>query len=249
MDFSPLNLNGFLVVDKPIGPTSAGVVGRLKWLLKNHAGAPKNIKIGHGGTLDPFATGVLPIGVGRGTKGLQALLNGPKTYTFTLALGQATATGDATGTPTASAPVPPLAALQAALPAALVGLTGPIIQTPPAFSALKVNGQRAYSLARAGQAVTLAPRPVEVYELTVESLTVQALVGTATVSKGTYIRTLGEDLARALGTVGHLTALRRKVHGGFSIAQAVAFETLDKALQTGHWQAYLLPLDAPPACN
>lgn len=240
-----MNLNGFLLVDKPAGPSSAGVVGRLKWLLKNHLGAPKNIKIGHGGTLDPFATGLLPIGIGKATKQLQTLLDGPKTYTFTLELGTATTTGDPKGEVSATAPVP--AAWQARLPEAIQGLTGEITQTPPAFSALKVGGKRAYALARAGEVVELAPRSVTIYTLDILNAAENQLECSASVSKGTYIRVLGEDLAKALGTVGHLSTLRRTAHGGFDISQTHTLETLDSAIQNGQLGPYLLPLDAPPA--
>lgn len=238
-------LNGLLLVDKPAGMSSAAVVGKIKWHLKQ-AGAPKNVKIGHGGTLDPFATGLLPIGVGQGTKALQALLEGPKGYQFTLTFGTATTTQDCLGAPCATSPVmPTLAEIQAILPR----FTGPQSQTPPAFSALKVNGQRAYALARAGETVTLEPRSIEIYSIDLIDYTPSHAQLQAHVSKGTYIRTLGADLAVALGSVGHLTALRRTQHGPYGLAQALSLpetlESLDNALKIGQMPPCLHPLPAP----
>lgn len=238
-------LNGILLVDKPAGMSSAAVVGKVKWHLKQ-AGAPKNVKIGHGGTLDPFATGLLPLGVGQGTKALQGLLEGPKGYEFTLTFGTATTTQDCLGEPCAtSGLVPTLAQIEAILPQ----FTGPLQQTPPAFSALKVNGQRAYALARAGATVTLEPRPITVYQLELLDYTPPHARLVAHVSKGTYIRTLGADLAVALGSVGHLTALRRTQHGPYGLAQALSLpktlEILDNALNLGQMPPCLHPLPAP----
>ncbi|MCA3244779.1 MAG: tRNA pseudouridine(55) synthase TruB [Alphaproteobacteria bacterium] len=245
MSWQPLH--GLLLVDKPVGLSSAAVVGKVKWHLKQ-AGAPKNVKIGHGGTLDPFATGLLPLGVGHGTKALQALLEGPKGYQFTLTFGTATTTQDCLGAPTATSPVvPTLAEIQAILPR----FTGPQQQTPPAFSALKVNGQRAYALARAGETVTLEPRAIEIYTLELIDYNPPHAHFTASVSKGTYIRTLGADLATALGSVGHLTALRRTQHGPYQLAQALSLtetlEILDNALKLGQMPPCLHPLPAPAA--
>jgi tRNA pseudouridine55 synthase len=243
MPFPPLH--GLLLVDKPAGMSSAAAVGKIKWHLKQ-AGAPKNIKIGHGGTLDPFATGLLPIGVGQGTKALQALLEGPKGYEFTLKFGTATTTQDYLGTPTASSPMVPS---QAEIIAALPQFTGPLQQTPPAFSALKVGGKRAYALARAGQNVALAPRPITIYQLELLEYHPPHATFTAQVSKGTYIRTLGADLATALGTVGHLSALRRTQHGPYTLAQALSLPTLlemlDNALKISQMPPCLHPLPAP----
>ena len=238
-------LNGILLVDKPDGMSSAGVVGKIKWHL-HQAGAPKSIKVGHGGTLDPFATGLLPIGVGQGTKALEGLLKGDKTYSFTLQFGTATDTQDLKGQPIAtSAHRPTKADILAVLPQ----FTGEILQTPPAYSALKVAGQRAYALARKGETVALEPRAVTIINLELHDFQPNYAQFTAKVSKGTYIRTLGADLAQALGTVGHLTALRRLSHGPFGIAAALPLpkmlETLDTALQNGHIPPCLQPLPAP----
>lgn len=236
-------LNGFYLVHKPQGPSSAGVTNRLKWLLKQ-LGYPKGIKIGHGGTLDPLADGLLPIGVGKGTKQLQTLLDGPKTYTFTLTFGTATSTDDAEGEPVATSTIRPT---QAQLEAILPRFTGPILQAPPAFSALKINGQRAYKLARAGEEVILQPRSVTIHGLKILNYSAESTLFEAAVSKGTYIRSLARDIALAAGSVGHTTTLTRTVHGSFKLEDAVSYQTLDKALQSGDTHTYFLPLDVPPA--
>lgn len=231
-------LNGFMLVHKPAGPSSAAISNHIKWMLKQQ-GYPKGIKIGHGGTLDPFATGLLPIGIGKATKQLQQLLDGPKTYTFTLQFGTQTDTGDLTGVPVATSPARPT---EAELCAILPQLTGPILQTPPAFSALKVNGQRAYTLARAGETVALAPREITIYELKMIEYHTDYAVFSAAVSKGTYIRTLGEDIAKAAGTVGHLTTLCRTQHGPFQLVDAFLPEDVDNAIVSGHIATHLFPL-------
>ncbi|WP_328799566.1 tRNA pseudouridine(55) synthase TruB [Sandaracinobacteroides hominis] len=232
-------LNGWLVVDKPVGPTSAQVVGKLKWALRN--GGHGKPKIGHGGTLDPLASGVLPIALGEATKLAGYLLNGPKAYRFTLAFGAATATDDAEGAIVATSDVrPDAAAIAAVLPA----FTGPIRQRPPAYSALKVDGERAYALARAGEAVELAEREVTILQLTCESVEADAATFHVRCTKGTYVRSLARDLALALGSVGHVSALRRTEAGPFRLEQALS---LDKCVEVVHGPApeqALLPLTA-----
>lgn len=245
---TPAPLNGFYLVHKPVGPSSAGITGRLKWLI-TQSGHPKKgpgaLRIGHGGTLDPLADGLLPIGLGKATKQLQALLEGPKTYTFTLTFGASTTTDDAEGEITATSDVRPT---ETDLLAILPQFTGPITQTPPSFSALKINGQRAYKLARAGEEVILAPREVTIHSLKILNYSAQSTLLEAQVSKGTYIRTLAKNLAEALGSVGHVTTLTRTAHGPFLLSDAVGLETLDKALLSGDMHTYLLPpLDVPPA--
>ncbi len=244
-------VHGFYVVHKPVGPTSAAVTNRIKWLLKQ-TGQPKGIKVGHGGTLDPLADGLLPIGVGRATKQLQTLLDGPKTYTFTLQFGTQTTTADAEGEPIATSAQRPT---QTELEAILPRFTGLIEQTPPAYSALKIEGQRAYKLARAGAEVVMQPRPITIHSLSIKEChpltsshpeTLRSCLLSATVSKGTYIRTLAEDIALALGTLGHTITLTRTQHGPFTSEQAVSYETLDKALQSGDTHTYLLPLAELP---
>lgn len=243
------SLHGWLVVDKPAGPTSAQVVGTLKWALR-HGGhdaamvgqsGTGRLKIGHGGTLDPLASGVLPIALGEATKLTGALLNGPKSYRFAILFGTATSTDDAAGDIVATSPVRPDAlAIRAVLPR----FTGPIRQRPPAFCALKVNGARAYVLARAGAPPELAERDLVIHALEL----VEAGAETATLdvrcSKGTYVRSLARDIALALGTVGHVTLLRRTAAGPFTLDQA---RTLDKCAELMHGpspEQALLPLTA-----
>ena len=232
-------LHGWAVVDKPVGPTSAQVVGKLKWALR-HGGHGK-VKIGHGGTLDPLASGVLPIALGEATKLTGHLLNGPKGYRVTIRFGEATSTDDAEGGVVAESPVrPDRDAVRAMLP----HFTGPIRQRPPAYSALKVDGERAYALARAGAAPELAERDLTIHSLEL----VEAVGASATLdvqcSKGTYVRSLARDIAEALGTVGHVTQLRRTAAGPFTLDQALP---LDKWVELVHGPApeqALLPLTA-----
>lgn len=232
-------LNGWLVVDKPVGPSSAAVVGKLKWALRQ--GGYAKVKIGHGGTLDPLASGVLPIALGEATKLSGYLLNGPKAYRFTVRFGIATSTDDAEGDTVATSPVRPDAtAIQAALPA----FTGPIRQRPPAFSALKVDGTRAYARARAGESVELAPRDLVIHSLALVAADAESATLEVHCSKGTYVRSLARDLALALGSVGHVTMLRRIAAGPFTLAQAIP---LDKCVELVHGPApeqALLPLTA-----
>jgi tRNA pseudouridine55 synthase len=237
-------LNGFLLVNKPAGPSSAGVSNHLKWMLKQ-AGYPKTIKIGHGGTLDPLADGLLPIGIGRATKQLQQLLDGPKTYTFTLRFGTQTTTDDTAGEVTATSSVLPT---NQQILTALQRFTGAIQQTPSAFSALKINGRRAYQLARNGETPQMPTREITIYNISLDGFDGADATFTASVSKGTYIRTLGRDLAVALGSVGHITRLSRIAHGPFTLENAQSPETLDNAIVSGQITTYLLPpLAVPPA--
>ncbi len=232
-------LHGWLVVDKPVGPTSAGIVARLKRALREGGhGMPK---VGHGGTLDPLASGVLPIAIGEATKLAGHLLNGPKTYLFTIVFGIATETDDAEGDIVAQSPVRPAAAAIAAI---LPRFTGAIRQRPPAFSALKVDGARAYARARAGEAVALAERDLVIHRLILVEATGDSATLEVHCSSGTYVRSLARDIAQALGTVGHVRMLRRTAAGPFTEAQAVP---LDKAIELVHGpfaEQALLPLTA-----
>ncbi len=218
--------SGLVIVDKPGGMTSHDVVARVRRL----AGTSK---VGHAGTLDPMATGVLVVGVGKATRLLGYLMLTEKEYAATIRLGESTSTDDAEGEITggASAAGGSAAALtQHELAQAVAGLTGQIEQVPPAVSAIKVDGQRAYRLTRAGAAPELTPRPVTVYEFTVtgtrhdgDRLDVDA---TVRCSSGTYIRALARDLGAALGTGGHLTRLRRTRVGGYRVEDARTLEQL-----------------------
>jgi tRNA pseudouridine55 synthase len=214
-------MNGWIVVDKPVGPGSTQVVSAVKRALR--AGGYPKVKVGHGGTLDPLASGVLPVALGEATKLAGRMLDSDKAYAFAVAWGTETDTLDAEGRVTETSDVVPSPAeIQAILPR----FTGPIEQVPPAFSALKVDGRRAYDLARAGAEVTLATRAV-----TVHALSHREGVFTAHVSKGTYIRSLARDIARALGSVAHVTMLRRIRAGPFTLESAIS---LDRLADLGH---------------
>ena len=213
--------SGLVIVDKPGGMTSHDVVARVRRL----AGTKK---VGHAGTLDPMATGVLVIGVEKATRLLGYLTLTEKEYAATIRLGQSTSTDDAEGEMTGGAPAADVSA--ETLAKAVAGLTGDIQQVPPAVSAIKVDGQRAYRLTRAGAAPELKARPVTVYEFTITGthrdgglLDVDA---TVRCSSGTYIRALARDLGAALGTGGHLTRLRRTRVGGYRIEDARTLEQL-----------------------
>ena len=220
-------VDGWVVLDKAVGLGSTPAVGKVRRLF----GAQK---AGHGGTLDTLASGVLPIALGEATKTVPFVMDGRKEYRFTIRFGEARSTEDLEGEVTERSDARPSdEAIRAALPA----FVGTIEQMPPAFSALKVDGRRAYDLARAGEAVDLKPRPV-----TIERLT---LVGrpdpdhadfVVACGKGTYIRSLGRDLARSLGTVGHLSALRRTAAGPFREAAAISLSKLEAL---GHIPALL----------
>ncbi len=218
---SAASAGGLVIVDKPGGMTSHDVVARVRRLAGTR-------KVGHAGTLDPMATGVLVIGVEKATRLLGYLTLTEKEYAGTIRLGQSTSTDDAEGEITGGTPAADVSA--ETLPAAIAGLTGEIEQVPPAVSAVKVDGQRAYRLTRAGAAPELKPRPVTVYEFTVTGLRREGplldLDVTVRCSSGTYIRALARDLGAALGTGGHLTRLRRTRVGGYRIEDARTLEQL-----------------------
>jgi tRNA pseudouridine55 synthase len=219
-----VNVDGLIVVDKPGGMTSHDVVARVRRLAKTR-------RVGHGGTLDPMATGVLIIGVNRATRLLTYVIGQQKSYTATVRLGQATVTDDAEGDVTATASVAGVA--DAAIHAGLAAQTGEIDQVPSAVSAIKINGQRAYKRVRDGEDVDLPPRRVTVHRLDV--LDIRRPDGTdlvdvdidVTCSSGTYIRAIARDLGRALGVGGHLTALRRTAVGGLTLAEAATLDQLE----------------------
>ncbi len=234
--------DGLLLVDKPQDWTSHDVVARSRRLLATR-------KVGHAGTLDPMATGVLVLGVGRSTKLLTFLVGCDKDYTATIRLGQATLTDDAEGEVT-SAPGAG-STTRADVLAAVVALTGAIEQVPSAVSAIKVKGERAYHRARAGEAVELPARSVTVARFEVGDARSHDVDGVAvldvdvevTVSSGTYVRALARDLGAALGTGGHLTALRRTRVGGFLIADAHPLADLEERHAAG------TPMPVTPAAD
>ena len=235
-------MHGWLILDKPLGLGSTQGVSAVKRALRS-AGVPKT-KVGHGGTLDPLATGVLPIAIGEATKLAGRMLDSDKAYDFTVRFGIETDTLDAEGAVVATSEMRPE---RAAVAAALARFTGPIDQIPPAYSALKVDGQRAYDLARAGEVVTLATRSVTVHALELHGSPdgpLDEATFTAHVSKGTYIRSLTRDIAHALGTVGHVTYLRRTKAGPFDLEQAISLDILDEAAKARSLERHLLPLRA-----
>jgi tRNA pseudouridine55 synthase len=213
--------DGLVIVDKPGGLTSHDVVARIRRLAGTR-------RVGHAGTLDPMATGVLVVGVDKATRLLGHLALTEKQYDATIRLGQATSTDDAEGEITSTAPA--LGVTAEALARAVNRLTGEIRQVPPAVSAIKVDGQRAYRLAREGAAPELKPRPVTVYEFTVTDIRPAGdttdVDATVRCSSGTYIRALARDLGQDLGTGGHLTRLRRTRVGGYGLEQAKTLEQL-----------------------
>jgi tRNA pseudouridine55 synthase len=227
-------VHGVLLLDKPLGLSSNQALQKCKWLLRAE-------KAGHTGTLDPLATGVLPLCFGAATKFSQMQLDADKRYVATIRLGVKTTTGDAEGDCVEERPVPALA------PERLVQVagqfTGPIRQVPPMHSALKKDGKALYEYARAGLEVAREPRDVVVHALELVALDANTLALTATVSKGTYIRTLGEDIGEALGCGGHLVSLRRTHTGQFDVSDCVtlqAYEAMDEAERARR----LLPLEA-----
>ncbi|MDP8993993.1 MAG: tRNA pseudouridine(55) synthase TruB [Pseudomonadota bacterium] len=241
-------MHGWLVIDKPVGPGSTRIVSAVKRALRE-GGCPK-VKVGHGGTLDPLASGVLPVALGEATKLAGRMLNADKVYDFTLAFGTETDTLDAEGEAVArSERRPTLAEIEAALPR----FTGEIEQAPPAFSALKVEGKRAYDLAREGRAPEMKTRRVTVRELSVRSersrganrsSSLQRITLRARVSKGTYIRSLARDIAHALDTVGHVTMLRRLKAGPFTLESAISLDKLGELATARRLEQALLPLTA-----
>ncbi|PBI89835.1 tRNA pseudouridine synthase B [Variovorax boronicumulans] len=226
-------VHGVLLLDKPLGFSSNQALQKAKWLLRAE-------KAGHTGTLDPLATGVLPLCFGAATKFSQLHLDADKTYEAVARLGVKTATGDAEGEVIAERPVQvspeDLGRVQAQF-------TGPIRQVPPMHSALKKDGKALYEYAREGIEIERAPRDVVIHKLTLTRLDDTSIRIVASVSKGTYIRTLGEDIGEALGCGAHLTSLRRTATGGFGQAQCVTIEALE-AMTEGERLARLLPPEA-----
>ena len=260
-------MHGWLVIDKEVGPGSTRIVAAVKRALRE-GGYPK-VKVGHGGTLDPLASGVLPVALGEATKLSGRMLDSDKDYEFTIGFGAETDTLDGEGVAVArSDRRPGLAEIEAVLQR----FRGEIEQVPPAYSALKVEGKRAYDLARAGEEVALKSRRVSIHELHIrhprecgnpaafaaeEKLDprfrgddgggdggVGEVTLVARVSKGTYIRSLARDIARALDTVGHVTMLRRTKAGPFALEQAISLDKLGEAAKGRTLEQHLLPLTA-----
>jgi tRNA pseudouridine55 synthase len=222
-------VDGVLVVDKPAGPTSHDVVDDVRRALSTR-------RVGHTGTLDPFATGVLPVCVGRATRLARFLAEGVKEYAATVRLGFATSTDDLTGEPLS--PPRPVEATAEGLAAALSGLVGRLDQVPPAFSARRVGGRRLYELARRGEASARQATPVTVHALELVAHRGDTVEIVVRCSPGTYVRAIARDLGERLGTGAHLAGLRRTRSGAFSLAQAVPGHDLSGAAD------HLIPLSA-----
>ena len=226
-------VNGWLVVDKPAGITSAQVVGRVRR-------AAVAAKAGHAGTLDPLATGILPVAFGEATKTISYVVDGAKLYRFTVKWGEQRNTDDAEGEITAVSGVRPTAA---EIRGVLYRFTGEIEQVPPTYSAIKISGRRAYALARAECSVALPARPVRVDRIALvdcpdrDSAVFEVLAG-----KGVYMRALARDLGQELGTLGHVTALRRVMVGPFSEEQAISLEKVEHLAHSEQLVDYLLPV-------
>ena len=256
-------MNGWIILDKPLGLGSTQAVGAVKRVCRE-AGLGK-VKVGHGGTLDPLATGVLPIALGEATKLCGRMLDASKIYDFTIRFGVQTDGLDAEGEVVATSDVRPT---QAEVAAVLPRFTGRIEQVPPAYSAIKIDGERAYDRARKGEAVEMKARSVTIFSLrhagldpasiaTPEEWTPDQVRGddvgegridsvtlTAHVSKGTYIRSLARDIAEAVGTVGHVIMLRRTKAGPFDLEQAISLDKLNAFGQGAAQSEFILPLEA-----
>jgi tRNA pseudouridine55 synthase len=227
-------VSGWICLDKPYDMTSTHAVSRVRRIFNAQ-------KAGHAGTLDPLATGILPIALGEATKTVPFLMDADKAYRFTIAWGRTTATYDREGETLAQSEVrPTLAQVEAVLPR----FVGEIEQIPPAYSAIKVDGERAYDLARAGETVELAARPVTIHDARVvdapdgDHVTIEIECG-----KGTYVRALVRDLADALGACGHVSELRRTRVGGFTEQRAVALELLEDLGHKARQSEALLPVE------
>ncbi len=260
-------MHGWIILDKPIGLGSTQAVAAVKRNLRE-AGFGK-VKVGHGGTLDPLATGVLPIALGEATKLCGRMLDASKTYDFTISFGTETSGLDAEGEVVATSDHrPTLADIEAVLPQFI----GPIDQIPPAYSAIKIEGKRAYDRARAGEQVEMTARSITVHNLTIryaelvsasivqhaptvdaEKWTLKQVQGdaplssvtlSANVSKGTYIRSLARDIAKAIGTVGHVTMLRRTRAGPFTLENAISLDKLNAFGQGAAQEDIILPIEA-----
>jgi tRNA pseudouridine55 synthase len=212
-------VNGWVVLDKPVGMTSTHAVARLKRVFNAK-------KAGHAGTLDPLASGVLPVAFGEATKTVPFVQDGEKAYRFTIQWGAETDSDDADGTVVARSDLRPQTT---DIVAALPQFTGTILQTPPAFSAIKIAGERAYDIARDGEMPELQPRPVTIHELALVAINADDATFEARCGKGTYVRAIARDLGRLLGCLGHVTALRRTRVGPFGEAEAVPLAQIEDA--------------------
>ncbi len=225
-------VHGWVVLDKPSGITSTQAVATVRRIFNAQ-------KAGHAGTLDPLATGILAIALGEATKTVPYVQDAAKIYRFTAAWGESRDSDDAEGKVTGTSAVRPT---KAAIEAILPRFTGTLTQTPPAYSAIKVAGERAYDLARQGEEVALEPRQVQVYEARLVDAQPDQAVFEILCGKGTYVRSWVRDIAQALGTLGYVSQLRRTRIGGFAEKDAVGLETLTPFMHSPAAFAYLRPL-------
>ena len=230
-------LDGWLIIDKPPGCSSAQIVGR----IKRHTGG---LKVGHGGTLDPLATGVLPIAIGEATKTVAYAMLGAKSYHFTLKWGEARDTDDSEGEIVETSQIRPS---RQEIDKVLPKFTGEISQIPPKYSALKVNGHRAYALARANKPVTLESRQIRIDSLLLVKNDEETACFDVICGKGTYIRALARDIARCLGTFGHVSTLRRTAVGPFTENTAISLDIVESLVHSARLAAHVLPVEAPLA--
>lgn len=228
-----VEVHGWVILDKPVGMTSTQGVGLVKRLFNAK-------KAGHAGTLDPLASGLLPIALGEATKTVPFVMDGRKIYRFTVKWGEETETDDTEGAVTARSDVRPTPDAVAAL---LPRYTGVISQVPPQYSAIKIDGERAYDMARAGEVVDLAPRAIEIHSLVIVASDDETTTFEAECGKGTYVRAIARDLGRDLGCHGHVVALRRAVVGGFDEQDAVTPDELRALAEAGRPADALLPVD------
>lgn len=229
------DISGWLVVDKPAGPTSTAIVNKVRWAFDAK-------KAGHAGTLDPAATGILAVALGEATKTVPFITDATKAYRFTVRFGAATNTDDTEGETIATSDARPT---DDEIRAALPGFEGDIMQVPPKYSAIKIDGQRAYALARSGEDVEIAARPLFVESLTLidrpdpDQATLELVCG-----KGGYVRSIARDLGEALGCFGHVTTLRRIWSGPFELEDAVTLDQIEDLAKSTDIDALLLPLEA-----
>ncbi len=226
-------INGWLNIDKPQGMTSNQVIGRVRRALNAQ-------KLGHAGTLDPLATGILPIALGEATKTISFAQDRDKVYSFTITWGEARNTDDSEGEVTQTSDKRPTAAEITAL---LPRFIGEIEQTPPQFSAIKIDGERAYDIARAGEVIEMKSRIVSVYDLQLLSTTPDTATLELNCGKGTYVRAIARDMGVILGCFGHISALRRLAVGQFDEENAIPLDVFEKMVQSSDPDRYLLPVE------
>lgn len=227
-------MHGWLILDKPLHITSAHALRRLKRLVKPY-------KLGHAGTLDPLASGILPIAIGEATKAIPYAVLAQKAYTFTITWGEQRTTADAEGETIATSPYRPT---KDEILKVLPKFLGTILQTPPAYSAIKVQGQRAYDLSRQGVTVALTARPVEIHTLQLLETTSETATFSVTCGKGTYVRSLAEDIAKTLSTLGYISYLRRTAVGPFHEKDSISLDKVLELNTSSGLKGYLLSLES-----